>query len=272
MGCGASSPPKVEDMIPAPGDEPCSFIVKKPMMSSTYEVFTGEGDRKLWLKIENKSSWFASQSDFELKTYNDDLLVRCVIEGADAEIKREVEWDGDSDDSDYSVDDLFGFDDTEELKVKLKWKIKRKAQFIDPNGKTFANLTVKVKGKSKAELEVQDGDGGTRAENMTSETKVKKVHYKLTWLDSEHTFEIDNGHWQDWDRSWCNDFIHSEYDAKCGTDEMKIKTKGNCLGGDGLAVGFAISYFFHPAAYAAEMDSKVRSEASGMMRRSNAGD
>lgn len=265
MGCGASSPPNVEDMIPAPGDEPCSFIVKKPMMSSTYEVFTGEGDRKLWLKIENKSSWFASQSDFELKTYSDDLLVKCVIEGTDAEIKREVEWDGDSDDSDYSIDDLFGFDDTEELKVKLKWKIKRQAQFIDPDGNTFANLTVKVKGKSKAELEVQEGDDGTRIENMTSETKVKKVYYKLTWLDSEHTFEFDNGHWQDWNRSWCNDFIHAEYEAKFGVDEMKINTKGNCMGGDGLAVGFAISYFFHPAAYASEMDTKVRCEARDLI-------
>merc|ERR1719424_2615317 len=127
------------------------------MMSSTYEVFAGEGERKLWLKIENKSSWFETHSDFELKTYNDDLLARCVIEGTDAEVKREVDWEADSDDSDYSADELFGFDDTEELKVKLKWKIKRKAQFIDPDGNTFASLAVKVKGKSKAELEVRVG-------------------------------------------------------------------------------------------------------------------
>lgn len=263
MGCGASVPDVI--LLP-PGDQPCAFLVKKPMMSSGYQVFTGDGEKKKWLHIVNKSSWFESHNEFELKSYADDLLVKATIKGTDYDLKRKVDWEADSDDSDFSNDGLFDWDDDLELKVKLKWKVKREAVFTDTDGKQFAKLSVKVKGKSKAELEIENREGEER-ETMNSSTKVKKVFYKLEWEGNAVDPTFENGHWQDWDRSWKCDMFDATYDAKMGVDEVHVQTKGNCLGGDALSVAFAMAYFFHPAAYAEQMDSQVRQDARAIMGR-----
>lgn len=259
MGCCGSSAP--DEILEPPGDGPCSFIVKKPMMSSSYQVFTGDGEKKKWLQIANDSSWFAEKSEFTLKTYTDETLVNATVEGQDIDIKKKVDWEGDSDDSDFSEDDLFDFDDDDDpsCKVKMKWKVKREAKFVDKDGQEFANLKVKVKGKSKAELTKTDDD--PPRSNMESSVKVKKVYYKLKMNDAEVALEFDNGHWQDWDRKWSCDFFDAEYDAKMGVDEVKVESKGACPGSNALAVAFALAYFFHPSAYCGQMKSRAESQA-----------
>lgn len=257
MGCGGSSAP--EDILDPPGDGECAFIVKKPMMSSNYQVLTGGDEKKKWLQIVNNSSWFDSHSTFQLKTLKDESLVRVTVEGQDADMKKEVDWEGDSDDSDFSVDDLFDFDDDDQsCKVKLKWKVKREATFMDKDGQQFAKLKVKVKGKSKAELTQKEEDA---PKQMESSVKVKKVYYKLEMGDQEVELNVDNSHWGDWDRKWSCDFFDIEYDAKWGTDEVRVQSKGACNGSNALAVSFALAYFFHPSAYAGQMKSRAESDA-----------
>jgi len=234
-------------------------------MSSSYQVLTEE--KLKWLQIQNDSSWLASKSEFTLKTFTDDTLVNVTVEGQDVDMKKDIEWEGDSDDSDFSVDDLFDFDDDDSCKVKMKWKIKREAKFVDKDGQEFANLSVKVKGKSKAEItEVGEEDAnGQKQTRLDSTTKVKKVYYKLQMQGAEVALDVDNGHWQDWDRKWSCDAFDTEYDAKFGVDEVKVKSKGVCNGSNALAVGFALAYFFHPSGYSAQMQSKADSEASRYM-------
>lgn len=257
MGCSSSAPEAPPPDPPAEND-PCTFIVKKPMMSSTYQVMTEE--KVKWLQIQNDSSFFSSKSEFTVKSLTDDNLVNVTVEGQDIDLKKSVEWEGDSDDSDFSVDDLFDFDD-DEVKVKLKWKIKREAKFVDKDGNQFADLSVKVKGKSKCEIKDRDNE----PDKVDSSSKVKKVYYKLNMQGAETAIEVDNGHWQDWDRQWTCDAFDCQYDAKFGTDEVKVSTKGTCNGSNALAIGFALGYFFHPSAYNEKMDSKAKSEARSKM-------
>lgn len=234
-------------------------------MSSNYQVLTE--DKLKWLQIQNDSSWFASKSEFTLKTFTDDNLVNVTVEGQDIDMKKDVDWEGDSDDSDFSVDDLFDFDDDDSCKVKLKWKIKREAKFVDKDGQEFANLSVKVKGKSKAEITEtgQEDENGTKQTRLDSSTKVKKVYYKLKMQDEEVALDVDNGHWQDWDRKWSCDAFDTEYDAKFGVDEVKVQSKGICNGSNALAVAFALAYFFHPSGFNTQMESQARSEATRCM-------
>jgi hypothetical protein len=274
MGCGGSVEALVnpdaapEEILAPPGDGPCSFIVKKPINSFRYQVYTGDEEKKKWLHIVNESDWCASKSEFSVETYNGESLVKVEVEGNDFDIKKDVEWEVDSDDSDFSEDDLFDCEEELECKVKLKWKVKRTARFMDPEGNNFATLSVKVKGKSKAELEIEKQEDGTETEEMKCKTKVKKVFYKLNWQGNDLEFaDFDNGHWSDWDRKWTCDFLDAEYDAKWGTDELKVSSNGSCLGGDALAVGFALGYFFHPTGYASAMDSKARETARDYVRR-----
>jgi len=259
MGCSSSAP---DEILDPPGDGACSFIVKKPMMSSNYQVMTDE--KKKWLQIINDSSWFASKSEFKVDTFTDETLVNVTVEGQDADMKKSVEWEGDSDDSDFSVDDMFQFDDEDaSCKVKLKWKIKREAKFVDKDGNEFATLSVKVKGKAKAEMTQADAAEGEDPgpPTMTSSVKVKKVYYKLNIGGTDVALDVDNGHWDDWDRKWSCDFFDVEYDAKFGVDEVKVQTKGACNRSNALAVGFALAYFFHPSGYGGQMKGRAESEA-----------
>lgn len=272
MGCFGSSPVAPEEIIPNPeGDNPCSFVVKKAgVASSHYNVYNDQ--KQKWLYVRNDSSWFSSKSEFQIENWNrgedgkGETLVRVEIEGKDADINRDVDWEGDSDDSDFSLDDLFDFDNDDELKVKLKWKFSRRARFLDSDNKEYASLKFKAKGKSKAELTIErDDEGNKTSERMESKTKVKKAFYTLEWGGEQVEVEVEGGHWQDYDRKWSCPMFDAQYDAKWGTDEVKIDTKGKCPGHDALGVGFALAYFLHPAQFVNDMDSKARGDARRFM-------
>jgi hypothetical protein len=253
---------KESEPIPDPGDEPCSFVVKKKKFRSGYNVFND--NKEEWLEIKNESEWFSHHSEFEIENKKEELLVKVIIKGQDEEIKREVEWDGDSDDSNFSVDDLFDGDDDDEVKVKLKWKVKREATFEDANGNVFATLKVKMKGKSKAEATLV-GEGDMQRKEVTGVTKLKKVYYALNWGGNDVELEVDNGHWTDWEREWGCSMFKAEYDAKWGVDEVKVKSTGAGNGAQALAVAFAVAYHFHPVGWSAQMHSRACAQASHLL-------
>lgn len=277
MGCCGSSTAVPDEILDDPTGDVCNFKVKKAgMMSSHYAVLNAED--KPWLLIRNDSGWFAKDATFQLENYvreegsdRGKTLVQVTVEGTDSDINKDVDWAGDSDNSDNeSIDDLFDFGDDDDVKVKLKWKVKRTATFTDADGNEFAKLKIKVKGKSKAEGEIKQAEeGGPTTMDISSKTKLKKVIYALTFNalgedPVEVTFE--NGHWQDWDREWACPMFTAKYDAKFGTDQVSIDSTGQCLGANALAVGFAMSYFFHPASFLSELDGQARSEARQYLR------
>jgi len=212
--------------------------------------------------------WFSDQGEFVLTTRKTGdppnlTLCTCKIESTDYDLKSKVDFE-DSDDSDNeSDDDMFDlFDDDDDVKAKIKWKLKKKATFEDDQGNQFAKLTVKVKGKSTAELDGED---------MKSKSKTKKVVYHLEWPEhagegEELPVEFENGHWQDWDRTWKCGQMEVQYDAKFGTDEVTVKNEDGCHPCKALMVGSAMAYFFHPSRFLSEMDGKVQQDARNFMR------
>jgi len=254
--------------IPVPTDGPQRFKLKGQTFGSDVYVSTEAGEK--WLFLDNKSGWFESHAEVELQTYKSDeeesrVLARCVIDGGDYDMKLKDEWEGDSDDSEFSLDDLFDFDDDDvEHKVKLKWKVAREAKFYDGEGNKFCTMKFKVKGKSKAEVTFQENDEGEMVRGpVSSTTKVKKAYHKIKWeehLDGDDhiSLDFDNGHWHDWDRTFQCGLLKSEYDAKWGVDVVTVDTKENVDPVKGLLVGFAIAYFFHPSRFASEMDGHAR--------------
>lgn len=87
------------------------------------------------------------------------------IEGLDPDIEK-IEMDiSDSDSGGWDIDDLFDDTDETEYECKMKWRIKRRAEFHNPITGNICHLQVKMKGKSKAEIEVEtytDGEGNER--------------------------------------------------------------------------------------------------------------
>lgn len=256
------------DAPPLPTEGPASFTVKSAgMFSKHYNILTPEGDS--WMQIKNNSGFFDPECNFSLvPSGSTDILgdlSKCEVGAQDIKMDKSLEWEGDSNDSDFSVDDLFDLiDDDDELKVKLKWKVKREATFYDESENPFAKLQFKVKGKSKAEIEI---DGETNEERTSSKTKVKKVFYTLTVGEEEVTLNFENGKWDDWQRVWeCSKF-KCEYNSNWGTDTVSVDTAEGVPPCSALLVAFAISYFFHPANYADKMESKAMSECRSYISR-----
>ncbi|KAF4660017.1 hypothetical protein FOL47_007352 [Perkinsus chesapeaki] len=257
MGCGSSTP---SILLPDPqlGQEH-SFMVKKAgMLSKGYNVYNTQ--KELWLYIRSLSSFWDSDPEFTLENFIRDeqkvgqVLGRCAVGKLDEDYKKEVDWENDSDDSDFSLDDLFGFDDDDELKVKLKFKAKREARFYNAQGVEFAHLKVKLKGKAKVEVSINEGAGGAKTELWNTKSAIKKVYYSLTINGVDLPIEFSNHKWQDWDRQWSvPGMFNATYNAKFGTDEVFVDTKFlQAPPADLLLMAFAIAYFMHPSSYLAQ--------------------
>ncbi|KAF4736704.1 hypothetical protein FOZ62_002583 [Perkinsus olseni] len=272
MGCTASTP----DVLlpdPEPGHEHSFKIKKAGLLSKGYNVYNM--DKQLWLYIRSLSSFWDKDPDFTLENFvrDDDergeVLGRCALGKLDEDYKKEVDWETDSDDSDFSLDDLFDFDDDDELKVKVKFKAKREASFKNAKGEEFAHLKVKVKGKAKVEVTINEGSGGATTELWSAKSAIKKVYYTLTINGVEVPVEFSNHKWQDWDRQWkIPGLLTATYDAKFGTDEVFVDTK--CLEAppaDLLLVGFAMAYFMHPSNYLSRAENEAQSYARQVLRR-----
>lgn len=222
-------------------------------------------DDKLWFYIDNQSGFLSQNTTFELQLTTEgtgkEVVGKCVIEGQDNELKAESEWE-DSDGSDYSLDDLFDGDEAEH-KVKLKWKIKRTAKFYDNEGNEFAKLKVKLKGKTKAEAEYEPNEHGQlEKKNVEVKTKVKKVIYTLEFPEIQEEpleVEVDNGHWEDWDRVFETALFRADYDAKWGLDVVNLEVKEGAPTVKALLCGFTVAYYFHPSRYVGQMDSHAQS-------------
>jgi hypothetical protein len=240
------------------------------MLSSDVQCFV-PSEGKTWFFLDNVSGFFSSDTTFNLQltvSYNgqdlaeNEIVGKCVIEGQETELKVEHEWE-DSDGSDYSLDDLFDGDEAEH-EVKLKWKVKREAKMYDKEGNEFAKVLVKVKGKTKAEAKYEPNEEGEmkRVEHSVKvETKVKKVFYTFEFpeLQAEPLeIEVDNGHWNDWDRVFETSLFRAEYVAKWGTDVVDVEIKDGAPTIKALLCGYSIAYYFHPARYVAQMSTRAR--------------
>eukprot|EP00996_Jenningsia_fusiforme_P002989 NODE_3796_length_914_cov_48.247399_g3491_i0.p1 GENE.NODE_3796_length_914_cov_48.247399_g3491_i0~~NODE_3796_length_914_cov_48.247399_g3491_i0.p1 ORF type:complete len:136 (-),score=29.18 NODE_3796_length_914_cov_48.247399_g3491_i0:338-745(-) len=134
--------------------------------------------------MRNESSFWDSTAEFALENYvrgedgKGKVLARAHVESSEPEFskfKTEIE---DSDNEGWSDD---GEEETE-YKVKMKWKLRREADFFSGSGDKLGELKVKMKGKSKAEIEVTTDEEGNERRETSTKTDVKKVYYKLKMI------------------------------------------------------------------------------------------
>jgi len=261
------------DCPPPPEDGPVVMKVKGKFMSPDCKVTTGEGQD--WLFMDLKSGLFSMDDEFtyQLQTYKapgqeEPIPLGTVEIGTPKyDIKAEEEF-GDSDGSDYSLDDLFDGDPLEH-EYKLKWKAQVQATCKDAEGNEFAKLKFKVKGKSKAEAVYEPNEDLEMVRtSLNCKTKVKSVKYHLTWEEQhdegaeELDVEFDDGHWHDWDRTFETKAFEAKYNEKFGTDEVTCKVKEGVPAIKAFLVSFALAYYGHPSKYCDVMNSKAISQVS----------
>lgn len=254
MGCGASTyQPSVP--LPEPTD-PCSFILKWEHTgwgNQTYNVLTKDKHKILHIAGSLKAG-------FVLHTLGTPRreLGRCSIDEKALEVFRKEQYKGDSDDSNFSKDDLFNFKTTKQMQ-KLRWKSSKIASIQNEGGTTTASLKFKLKGKSRACVE--DADGYASQSAVSVDTLLKKAYYELK-LGKEGelaTFSTAHGTWNEYNRKWCADKFDVSYHAIPGVDEVFVDSKAGEFA-ENLLLGFAIAYFMHPAASLEKLEPLLTNE------------
>ncbi|EER10513.1 hypothetical protein Pmar_PMAR005848 [Perkinsus marinus ATCC 50983] len=247
MGGCFSSLPGLDD--PEVG-KPHTFKIKKSQASPdsrNFEVFNEDDEH--WLLIKSDSDFSDPTPNFSLvNKEREHVLGKCEIGVENVVCAKDVDWDGSDDSkSDESKDSMFDFDESE-LKVKLRWKIKRSAKFSDEDGREFATVGLQMKGLSKCEVEIDEEKDKENDEDWDATAKVKEVTYTLSIDGKDYDVSVERGNWEHWDRKWkVDNMFEVEYKQNDGADEVIVKTtdlEGNP--GHDLLIAFAMSEFMHP--------------------------
>merc|ERR1711934_453465 len=243
-------------------------------MTSCQNVLKASTNQK-WLFLRNESGWLDENSIFDLENYEraegetkGEVLAGCKAGPMERDCRVEAEYE-DGDDwgcgSDFSIDDIFGDSDDDELKVKLKWKIGRKAEVHGRSGEHVATIRVKVKGKAKTEVDIQrDDETGRESQYYSSKSKIKKVFYQIIFDGQEMDLEYENRGWsQSRDRTWSCDLftatLHNDY-------RLRVETSEGYEPSDGLLIAYCIATFMNPHRYADEMEREADSVARRILR------
>jgi len=271
MGCGASLSSPV---LPPPVEGQANkFILKKPMMGSGVNVLNT--DKEKWLSISTEGDFGDNEPTMSIKTRDSEPM---TLASMTFEPTETVFDEADSDDSDYSDDDLFAFEDGENL-AKIKLKTKRKAKLMDADGAEVGSVSWKVKSKARAVSEVQQATVGDVEEDgievrastwlLTVDAKIKKEFFKINYRGKDLKVEMTpNGKWWldegkcggeinmgaadkgpkgGWEHSWKSDLFAYEYNAKFGTDEVIVDLPASdSPPGELILLGHAVADFLHP--------------------------
>lgn len=255
-----------------PGNTQTSFIVKRNKLRD-YHVMSE--DQQKWLKIHSTSGvpGVSSKSEctLELKTLGHPAqgLVSWTVCSPGLQVFRLKDYKEDESDlSNYSEDDLFNFHEKEHSRVKIRWLFRCEAKFKDGDGKEFASLKLKLKGKTSGKMEKADDYASQTG--MQVKTLLKQVYYKLDWKDkgiqSRYVNSTHPTSATQWSRMWdCDELFKAAYVAKWGVDEATIQTQDKCDACQVLAVAFTMAHWFHPLQFYEHIETSLMDETRRLL-------